>query len=713
MVSYNFSKMTDGLNNLTNGYLAYAEEVIINRALPALQDGLKPVNRRILATLYKVAKKGERIKSADLAGTTMKLHPHGDGSIYSAMVLLTDRNGSMALPVLEGHGNFGGVNTTDPPAASRYTEVKMHENAKEYFKDMAGITMLPNYDSSTTEPEYLPVTYPAILCNAQEGIAVGVSCAIPSFNFNDVLDLTMEYLRDGKCSTVICPDFVTGGYYIRNNKELDKLMKGGKAKIKLRGKVTKVGKELSIVEFPYGVKIQTLLKQIQKSEINGIRDCGDVSDFEHGESILVDCVKNKVDEVLLALYRDTDLQCEISANLVVVLDGKPVKLGVWGIVEEWVKWRRKVVLKKLQKELESINAEMVESRAFMEVFNDTEKKDHMIELVLRKSDDEAIRYILDNFDNEIVTPDLARWLISRRLNVFRTGGKYAIRYKELINLKAKCESNIQDVDSYILAELEELKRTKGAEHPRRTEITNTDYEFKVADNGEIEKDTTECCYTLKDGFLKKTRNDCEGTYDYKFNASASDTLIALDNRGRVLRVYCEDLPYNGVAELGIYLPRYLDINETNDYRVTWIGVLDGSTKMLIYTDGNVGFLDTSEWVGLNRKVRVIERGIAVSVADKLGAVIDIPDCLYVMDNEGKLGAVMTDTIKRKDRTAKTRVFNLTRNTELTYYIPMTRDDSIFFVTNMSRYMTSKLMYLESESDLRGDPNLFIPMMSIK
>lgn len=707
MDGFDFSKLSVGLNNLTEGYLDYAEEVIVNRALPALQDGLKPVHRRCLVTLHDKFKKGEKAKSADLTGATMKLHPHGDASIYSALVLLTDRNGGMELPLLEGQGNFGNVCTTDPPAAPRYTEVRLHPNAEDYFKDMAGATIVPSYDSSTTEPTLLPVTYPAVLCNAQEGIAVGFSCNIPSFNFNDVIDLTIECIRDGKCSTVICPDFVTGGYYIKNNKELDKLMRVGSAKLKLRGKVTKVGKELTVVELPYGVKIGGLINQIRKANIPGVRDCGDITDYENGIGVLIDCVKNKTDDVLLSLYKDTDLQYSFPANLFVVNNGKPVKLGVWGIVEEWVKWRRAVVLKKLKCDAENIKISMAESRAFIEVFNDKEKLDEITHLILKVSDEAAIDYILSNFDNEIVTPELARWLVGRRINVFRTGGKYVTRYNELYAALNECEAAIADVDTYLINELTALKASKGAEHPRRTEITNTDYEF-TAEDGEIQKDTTQCYYAFKDGFLRKSRMPAS-EYSTQFVASASDTLIALDNRGRVLRIYCEDLPYSGGSDLGIYLPRYCNLSETDDYKITWLGVLDGETKMLLYKDGNVGFLDTSEWVGLNRKVKVIEKGISVSVADKLGAVIDIPDWLYVLDSSGRMGYVITSDIKRKDRTAKTRVFNLVKNEVLTSYAPMTIEEGTMFVTNVGRYEAPKLQYLESEESLVGDPGVFVSM----
>lgn len=712
MPEYNFDNLSEGIANLKDGYVAYAEEVIVDRALPALQDGLKPVHRRAIVSLNDFFKKNEHVKSQDLAGRTMQLHPHGGDSIYDAFVKMTDRNGSMELPLLCGQGNFGNVRTADLPAAMRYTEVWMHPNAEEYFKDMAGATFVPSYDGRFKEPELLPVTYPAVLCSAMSGIAVGFRCNLPSFNFNDVIDLTMEYIRDGECSTVIYPDFVTGGFYIKSNKELDKLMRTGKAKLKLRGRVETVGKELSIVEFPYGVKTNDIVRQIKKANISAINDYGETTDRLNPARVSIDCKKNRVDEALLALYKDTDLQTTFSADLFVINNGKPVRMGVWALIAEWVKWRREVVIKKLKHEVENIEAEMCESRAFMTVFNDKEKLDEVTRLILHVSDDAAEKYILDNFDNEIITPELARWITSRRINVFRTGGKYQSRYEQLTAMLKEHEYNIANVDAYILRELADLKAREGAKHPRRTEVTTTDYEFRVSDDGEIKKDTNQCYYTLKSGFLRKSRFLGDDTGDITCTALASDTLIALDNRGRILRVYCEDLPYSGATELGIYLPRYFELEESEDYRITWIGVLDGSTKMLLFTDGNVGFLDTSEWVGLNRRVKVLEKGISASCADKLGAVLDeVPDWLYVLDSESKMGYALTSEIKRKERTAKTRVFSLNGDNKLTAYAPMTIEEGALFVANVGRYKAPKLQFLESEDSLFGDASVFVPMQT--
>ena len=185
------SLISDGIFYLARGYIEYSQEVITNRALPDIYDGLKPVQRRILATLNE-KKVTSFMKSATLSGDVLHLHPHGDASVYQSLVLMTDKNGSLAFPVVAGKGNFGGVFTTDKPAAARYTNVMLHPWSKEYFGEKHGVNYIPNYDATTTEPERLPVSFPAVLINATSGIAVGFKTTIPSFNFNDVCDLVIE-----------------------------------------------------------------------------------------------------------------------------------------------------------------------------------------------------------------------------------------------------------------------------------------------------------------------------------------------------------------------------------------------------------------------------------------------------------------------------------------------------------------------------------------
>ena len=210
--SYKDLPVSSGVSYIANGYVDYAAEVITELTIPDLYDGLKPVTRKLLWTFYQKGKKAHSlITSSTLSGDVLAYHPHNADAIYKAGALLTDLNGFSAFPLVRGHGNLGNVSSGAKPAAPRYTEIALHENAKELFGEMDGIDLVPNFDATLQEPRVLPASFPMVLVNPSEGIAVGFSSKIPSFNFNDVIDLTIEYLRDGECHTVIAPDFTTRG----------------------------------------------------------------------------------------------------------------------------------------------------------------------------------------------------------------------------------------------------------------------------------------------------------------------------------------------------------------------------------------------------------------------------------------------------------------------------------------------------------------------
>ena len=704
-VEYDLSTISSGVDYLKNGYIEYAQEVIVGRALANLYDGLKPVNRRIIYTLYADKVTKSYMKSARIAGNVLALHPHGDSSVYQAMVLMTNKNGSLAFPLVDGSGNYGGVYKDDPPAASRYTEARLHPNAlKEYFEEMNGINMIPNFDSTMNEPELLPVSFPSVLVNATSGIAVGFRSNIPSFNFNDVCDLVIEYIENGECSTVIKPDFVTGGYYINNDKELLKLMKAGVGRIKLRAKYIVDGKKVVVTEVPYGKTIQRLVKQINNSECQAIRNAYDTDDYEHGAGFTVNVTnKNRVDEAIYAMLKETDMQYTYNADITVVKDGAPVRLGVWGIIEEWVKWRRQVLTKEYTHQYEAQKEALREAVAFMNIVNDYDKRMELIRIIGDSGREAGKKYIKENFTREQVPEDLIDFCAGRSLPSYHDGGKFRKIEAEGSLVLKSLEEDIADIDSVIKRQMRSLKSNYGALMPRRTEVTTKDYEF-IENKGLKDSviDNTYCCYSFKNGFLRKLRSKSyDKDAEYVIDGTASSTLIAFDNRGRLLRVYCQDLPLNG-TDIGTYLPVYFGLEESDDYKILWIGLLTGKELMLLYKDGNVGFVDTSEWNNSTRNVKVLQEGIAVSVAPQLGAVItDIPDMLYVTDSHSRLAWVETASLKRKHRTAKTRAFNLKKGESLTTYIPCSSTEGMLFINNYGEY-NCKLKEISDFSDIHGD-----------
>lgn len=688
--SFDLSSISSGVMYLADGYFDYCGEVITSRAIADVRDGLKPVQRRIMVTL-KNGKSKDYTKCATINGNTLALHPHGDASVYAALVLMTDKNGSLAFPLIDGSGSFGGVYKTDPPAAPRYTEARLHSDAlSEYFGEPDGINYIPNFDSTLSEPEVLPVSFPAVLVNSTSGIAVGFKASIPSFNFNDVCNLVIEYIDNGECSSVIYPDFVTGGYYIKDDKEILKIMKYGKGRIKLRGRSVINGKNIDITEVPFGKTIQGLLKQINDKDISCIKSAYDTDDFDHDMMFTVQCTaKNRTDEALFEIYKNTDFQYSYSADMTVIVDGAPKRLGVWDIIDTWVKWRREVLTKEYNVRLEAAKDAIRESEAFMNILKDESKKLKLVDTIIREGRDAGLKFVEENYTREEVPADLIQFVSSRRLPDYNDGGKYARDYQVHKDTLVGIEKSLADIDAVIKAQMLALKSKYGASMKRRTEITDVDYDFSesTSKNDVKIEDTSSCYYIIKNGFIKKlafaTKDD---SADYQFSGQANDTIVAIDNRGRVLRIYCNDLPFSSASDTGLYMARYCGIDETDDYKIIWAGRLEPKEIMLLYKDGNVGFVDMNEWIGNTRNVRVIEKGISTQYADMVGKVFDtVPEVLYVTDTAGRIAWVDTADLKHKDRTARTRAFT-TKGTDLIdSYACYTRTNAMLVLNNSSAY----------------------------
>ena len=359
-----YNGTSEGFSFLADGYIDYAHEVIARRSLPDLRDGLKPVGRRILYAIKTSVKKEGLSKCGTLVGRAMELHPHGDSSIYGALCNMTDINGSMNVPLFTGQGEFGRVFSSDTPAAMRYTMAKLNDNADDYFRDMGACKLIPSEEGEGEEPVVLPVRYPSVLVNGTTGMAVGVATGIPSFNFSDVINLTIKGIKRGFDSLdpsedMIVPDLPTGGVLVKDASELAKIMMVGKGKLKVRATVEINGKNILVKEVPYGRTVEGIIRTIRNGDFYGITKVMDSNGYNSDYLLTIQCKNKKVvEQVLLELYRSKVLQSHLSANMMVTEDGIPELLGVYPILEKWVKWRREICKTKLQKDYDSIQEEL-------------------------------------------------------------------------------------------------------------------------------------------------------------------------------------------------------------------------------------------------------------------------------------------------------------------------------------------------------------------
>ena len=355
-------------DEMSSSYLSYAMSVIISRALPDVRDGLKPVHRRILYAMHKGGYDWSKQfrKSARIVGDVIgKYHPHGDQSVYDALVRMV-QDFSMSLPLIDGQGNFGSVDG-DPPAAMRYTETRLSKVSQFLIDDIEKNTIefKSNYDETEKEPSVLPAQFPNLLVNGAGGIAVGMATSIPPHNLGEVIDGTLALInnKDIKLSELMKhipgPDFPTGGIIIGKN-IIKEGYKTGRGSFKIRGDIKieqmKNGRErLVISSIPYQVNKSVLNERIAElvrdKKIEGIRDIRDESNRE-GVRVAIDLRSNTEPEtVKRQLFKFTSIESSFGFNTLAIVDNKPKNCNLKDFLENFLKFREDVVIKKTKFDL--------------------------------------------------------------------------------------------------------------------------------------------------------------------------------------------------------------------------------------------------------------------------------------------------------------------------------------------------------------------------
>ena len=355
---------------LHESMIPYTEHVVLDRALPRVEDGLKPVQRRILYSMLELGVTPDKQfrKSARIVGDCMgKYHPHGDSSVYDAMVRMA-QNFSLREPLVLGHGNFGSIDG-DSAAAMRYTEAKLTPLAMELLKDLEKNTVhwSFNFDDTLKEPDMLPGGFPNLLVNGTSGIAVGVATNIPPHNLCEVVDGTLAFIDNRKITLdemmkiIKGPDFPTGGVMLVGE-ELKLAYETGKGKVVLRAKVdieTDGDKQqLVITEVPYQTNKSALLQKIaelkdqHKDKLSVISEIRDESDRKGLRAVIKLKKEANAKAILDFLYKSTSLQTSVGINMVAIAGGKPKQLSLLEIIDYWVEYQREIVVRKAKYELD-------------------------------------------------------------------------------------------------------------------------------------------------------------------------------------------------------------------------------------------------------------------------------------------------------------------------------------------------------------------------
>ena len=551
-------------------YLDYSMSVIVSRALPDVRDGLKPVHRRILYAMYELGLMPNRPykKSARLVGEVLgKYHPHGDSSVYDAMVRLA-QEWSMRYPLVDGQGNYGSVDG-DPPAAMRYTESKLASISMEPLRDIDKNTVdyRPNFDDSLEEPTILPTSLPTLLVNGAGGIAVGMATNIPPHNLSEVIDALQALIINPEITIadlmqyVKAPDFPTGGI-IYGYEGVKDAYHTGRGRVLVRAKAnveaTKTKETIVITELPYQVSKASLIEKIadlvRAKVLEDISDIRDESDRD-GMRIVIELKRDATPMVVLNnLYKHTQLQTTFGVNMLALVKGRPKVLTLKQMMEEFLKHRNEVIVRRTQFELDA-----------------AERRAHILEgfIIALDNIDEVIKTIKESKDTPTASINLqsrfslseiqAKAILEMRLQRL-TGlerDKIQAEYREIIQLIERLRSILasKELQMQIISdELAEIRKKYGDE--RRTEIVHDARDFTLEDMIANE----EMIVTISHkGFIKRTAvsnyrrqnkggrgASGAGTYDddyveQVFRAATHHYLLFFTDRGRVFRVKVYDL----------------------------------------------------------------------------------------------------------------------------------------------------------------------------
>ena len=568
-------------STLDENYMPYAMSVIVSRAIPEI-DGFKPSHRKLLYTMYKMGLlTGNRTKSANIVGQTMRLNPHGDQAIYEAMVRLAKGNESLLHPFVDSKGNFGKVYSRDMAyAASRYTEAKLAPICAELFRDLDcdAVDFVDNYDNTTKEPALLPTTYPNVLVSANQGIAVGMASQICGFNLGEVCDTTIQLLKNPDhdiATTLLAPDFSTGGQILCDPEELGRIYETGRGGVKVRAKYRYIKSEniIEIFEIPYSTSLEAILDKVSElmkaGKIKEISDMRDETDLS-GLKLAIDLKRGvDPDKLMQKLFRLTPLQDTVSCNFNILIAGMPRVLGVKALLEEWLAWRTECVRRRvyfvLHKKQEKLHLLQGLKRILLDI-------DKAIEII-RQTEEEAevVPNLMIGFGIDQVQAEYVAEIKLRNINkeyILKRVQETAALEEEIEDLEDTLQKPAR-IRKIIVGELEDVRKKYA--QPRKTEIIFS-HEAEYEEEPEETPDYPVTLFLSREGYFKKiTAQSLRMSGEQKFKegdglfrqveATNNTELMFFTDRQQVYKVRAAEFADGKASLLGDYLPTKLGMDE--------------------------------------------------------------------------------------------------------------------------------------------------------
>ena len=651
---------------LETNFMPYAMSAILSRAIPEI-DGFKPSHRKLLYTMYNMGLlNGAKTKSANIVGQTMRLNPHGDAAIYETMVRLTVGNEALLHPFVESKGNMGKSYSRDMAyAAPRYTEAKLAPIAGELFKDIDKDTvdMADNYDGSMKEPTLFPVTFPSVLVNANNGIAVGMASKICSFNLAEVCKTEIEFIKDDEINVadyLLAPDFPIGGELLYDRAEIEKLYNTGLGSVKIRAVYSydKSANCIDITEIPPSTTVEAIIEKIIElaklkkiTEINDIRDETDLK----GLKITIDLKRGTDHEKLMQkLFKMTPLQDSFSCNFNILVGGAPKVMGIKEILSEWTAFRIDCVKRRTFFELTKAKEKYHLLKGLQKILLDIDKAIKIVRETAEEKDvvpNLMIGFGIDEIQAEYVAEiklrHLNREYILKRLDDIENLEKQIAELEDILSSRRK-------VLNIIIKELEEIIKKYGQE--RKTKIISAE-ENKITVEEEAVPDYPVTLFYTKEGYFKKiTPQSLRMSGEHKLKegdeivttvetTNAAELLFFTD-KCQVYKSRANDFEDSKTSVLGDYIPAKLGFEE-GEKPVSMVITTDYTGfVMFFFTNGRVAKVGLSAYATKTNRKKLIS---AYTDKFELCKIMHIPaDCeLVLKSSSGRMLLLHTGALQVK------------------------------------------------------------------
>ena len=563
-------------------FMPYAMSAIVSRAIPEI-DGFKPSHRKLLYTMYDMGLLTKpRTKSANIVGQTMKLNPHGDAAIYETMVRLARGNETLLHPFVDSKGNFGKVYSRDMAyAAPRYTEAKLESFAAELFRDIDSDTvdMVDNYDATMKEPALLPTTFPNVLVNPNQGIAVGMASNICSFNLKEVCETAIALMKNPDhdvLETMPGPDFSTGGQLLYDEAQFREIYNTGRGSFRLRSKwrYLKEGNLIEIYEIPYSTSTEVIMDKvadlIKAGKIKEIADMRDETDLG-GLKLTIDLKRGVDPEKLMAkLMRMTPLQDSFACNFNILIAGMPRVMGVKEILEEWTAWRTECVRRRIYFQIGKKSDRLHLLQGLAKILLDIDKAVSIIRNTELES--EVVPNLMIGFGIDEIQANYVAEIKLRNINreyILKQTRAIEDLEEEIADLEATLKST-RRLQKVIIDELQQVVKKYG--QPRKTEIIYAAAEEAVEDEAEEEVPETPVHLVVsKQGYLKKISPQSmrmSGEQKFKEGDSLSFTvettsraeLLVFTDQFQCYKTRLSEFDDSKASVLGEYLPAKLSMD---------------------------------------------------------------------------------------------------------------------------------------------------------